>query len=227
MDPVGAQLGQQPGVVGDGQDPHGGLGGGRLHPAGHGPQGVHVQTGVDLVENGELGCEHCHLHRLVALALAAGEVHVEGSVYDGLVEADAARLLADGGGHPGRLLPRRLQGGRQGVDQGHTRHLYGILHAEEQPRLGPSPRGQGQEVLPVEGHLAPRDLVARAPEQHVRQGALARAVGSHDDVHLARAGHQVDAAEDLVTAHRRPQAGHHQLAHLTVTTTSSPSTRTW
>ena len=92
VDDVGLQLVEQAAVVGDGQHAEAVVVRQRLDAPGHGPQGVDVEAGVDLVEHGELGVQHRQLQRLVALALAAGQVDVEGPGEEALVEADAARL---------------------------------------------------------------------------------------------------------------------------------------
>ena len=73
------------------------------------------------------------------------------------------------------------------------RVLEGQEHARARALLG----CQRQQVLAVERHAAAGDLVALAAGQHVGQRALARAVGSHDGVHLARADVEVEAVEDL------------------------------
>ena len=55
---VGAQLVQQAVVVGDGQHAEAVLVRRRLDAAGAGAQGVDVEAGVELVEDGDRGCEH-------------------------------------------------------------------------------------------------------------------------------------------------------------------------
>ena len=47
-------------------------------------------------------------------------------------------------------------------------------------------------------HFACGDGVARPAREHVGEGALARAVRSHDGVHLARANFERQAVEDLL-----------------------------
>ena len=69
------------------------LGGGQLDAAGDRPQGVDVETGVDLVEHGELALQHGQLQRLVAFLLAAGEIDVQGPGEEALVEADAGGFV--------------------------------------------------------------------------------------------------------------------------------------
>ena len=94
---VRSQLGQQPVVVRDGEHAEAGLAvgrlGGRFDAARAGAQGVDVETGVELVEDGDPRPEHGELHRLVALALAAREVDVDRTMQEPLLEPDAAGLL--------------------------------------------------------------------------------------------------------------------------------------
>ena len=68
----------------------------RLDPPGAVAQGVDVEAGVELVEDGDLRLQHGQLQRLVALLLAAGQVDVERPVQQRCVEADPRRL----GGEP-------------------------------------------------------------------------------------------------------------------------------
>ena len=81
------------------------------HPPADGAQGVDVEARVDLVEHGEAGTQHAQLQRLVALALAAGQVDVERPVEEPLVEADrgpprhAARPRRPSGGDRPRRGP--------------------------------------------------------------------------------------------------------------------------
>jgi hypothetical protein len=56
--------------------------------------------------------------------------------------------------------------------------------------------GYFDEVAPLEEDLARGDLVARLADEHVRERALARAVGSHHGVDLARSEGQVDSLQD-------------------------------
>ena len=66
----------------------------RLDPPGTRPEGIDVEAGVELVEDGDLRGQHAELQRLVALLLATGQVDVEGSVEESLLEPDPGRLVA-------------------------------------------------------------------------------------------------------------------------------------
>ena len=76
---VGAQLVEQPAVVGDGEhaEPVSSVAASMRRDS---AQGVDVEARVELVEDGDRGLEHAELQGLVALLLAAGEVDVEGPV---------------------------------------------------------------------------------------------------------------------------------------------------
>ncbi len=220
--------------MGDGQHAESPFGHLLLHPTPDRTQRVDVQSGVDLVEDGEAGTQHAQLERLVAFAFPARKVDVEGPVEEALVEADATSLLGqplpgiDGTAAPG-LAGRDLRSGR-----GERRHqrdpgnLDGMLHAQEQSGTSPLPGRKGEKVDAVEGHRTAQDLVARPAHQHVGQGALPRSVGPHDGVHLAAAHGEGDAAEDLPAGYAGPEILDAQLprAHGTTTETSSPSTAT-
>ena len=213
VDPVGVQLGEQAAVVGDGQHAEAVLVGGLLDPAAAGAQGVDVEAGVQLVEDGDLGQEDAELEGLVALLLAAGQVDVEGPGQEALVEADALGLDHHALPHVGGVAAGGGDRGREEVLQRHAGDLGRVLHGQEQPGLGPLPRGHGQDVLAVHGHRAARDLVARATHDHVGQGGLARPVGAHDGVDLAALHGQVEAAQDRLAVDAGLEARDHQLAH--------------
>src|SRR5262245_64688835 len=59
------------------------------------PQRVDVQSGIGLVQHGQLRLEHGHLQNLVALLLAAGEAFVDRAVDEARVHLDYLQLLAD------------------------------------------------------------------------------------------------------------------------------------
>jgi hypothetical protein len=231
--------------VGDGQHPEAHLGGGRLDPAGHRPQGIHVQTRVDLVQDGEPGSQHPELDRLVALAFPSGEVDVERTRQEPLVEADAGCLGSHQRWHFSRIASPNPQRLPQDVGQRHARHLDRVLHGEKEPGLGPLPGRQVEQVDAVKGDPTGGDPIAGPAEQHMRERALARPVRSHYRVHLATTDPQVDAPQDLPAGHLgvqsfddqlamtvapRPLFGGPRLAHVdspSVTTTSSPSRWIW
>ena len=201
---VGAELFQQAVVVGDGDHAQRlvGVVGERLHPAGAVAQGVDVQARIQLVEDRELRPQHRQLQRLVALLLAAGQIHVERPVEERRAEADALGLTAERSVQP---VGAAAAGGERlahHVGQHHAGHLAGVLHHQVQAGLGTTPRRQGQHVLAVQQHLPAEHLVAGATHHHGRQGGLAGAVGAHDRVHLAGADGEVDPVQDLLAPHR-------------------------
>ena len=176
---------------------------GRADPVdalGHDAQGVDVEAGVGLVQDGDLGLEQLELQDLVALLLAAGEALVDVARREGRVHlqgghgrllllhpvAQRRGLTADGGG-----------GAAQEVRDGHAGDLDGVLHREEQAGAGALVDAHREDVLAVEGHAATRDGVLRVTGEAVGQRGLAGAVGAHDRVGLPGLDGQVDAVEDL------------------------------
>ena len=97
-------------------------------------------------------------------------------------------------------LPKLVVGGAQEVRVGDARDLDRILEREEEALLGALFRSHGEQILAVVRRGARRDVVARVACQHLRQRALARAVGSHDGVDLALVNAERDAMENLVLA---------------------------
>ena len=63
--------------------------------------------------------------------------------------------------------------------------------------ITPDMRVHREEVFAVVGHRAGSDLVRRMSREHLRERALAGAVGAHDGVHLASQHGEVDAFENL------------------------------
>src|SRR6266581_4425384 len=72
-------------------------------------------------------------------------------------------------------------------------------------------RGREREqVLALVEDLALGHLERLVPGEDLREGALARPVGAHDGVHLARPDLEIDAAEDLLAADVGVQVLHAQ-----------------
>ena len=90
--------------------------------------------------------------------------------------------------------------------QAHAGHLHRALQREEQAGAGALPGRQPGQLLPVHGDAPGGHLRAGPAHQRVGQGALARAVGAHDHVHLAAAHREVDAVQHLSSPGRRVQA---------------------
>ena len=55
-----------------------------------------------------------------------------------------------------------------------------------------------QKILAFKGDRAFRDVIARAACEDVAKGALARSVGTHDGVHLARLNGEAQSAKDVL-----------------------------
>ena len=157
----------------------------RLDAPGAVAQGVDVEAGVELVEDGDPRAQHGELQRLVALLLAAGQVDVERPVEEALVEADPAGLGAQQRVEPvGRPAAAGQRLGEHVVER-HAGHLGRVLHHEVQAGDGPLPRRQGQHVDAVEGDDPPMHLVAGLAHDDAGQRGLAGAVRAHHGVHLA------------------------------------------
>ena len=108
-----------------------------------------------------------------------------------------------------------VEGGPYKLKVAHARKLHRVLEGEEYPRPGADLRRHLQQVPALKQDLAGRDCVIRPPGQHVGQGALARAVGAHDGVHLAGIHRQVHALQDLLVFNRDVKVAYfkHGLVH--------------
>ena len=109
----------------------------------------------------------------------------QGHEVDGVQVVQPA-FLADG-------VERRLQ--EVGVVD--ARDLDRVLEGHEHALAGALVGGHLEQVLAAVEDAAAGDLVAGVAGQGPGQGALARPVGSHDGVHLARIHFETHSAEDL------------------------------
>ncbi len=76
----------------------------------------------------------------------------------------------------------------------------GYWKPRNRPDRGAFVRFEFEQILAHEGHAAAGHLVARPAAEHVGKRRLARAVGAHDRVNLARADFEREAAEDFGAA---------------------------
>ena len=152
-------------------------------------QRVDVETGVGLVEHGDVGLEQRHLEHLVALLLAAGEALVEVALLEAVVHAEPLAPRHDLHAHlehrvvVDALAPRHRLA--QEVEDRDAGDLLGVLEAEEQAPGGPLVGGERGDVLAREEDPAAGDLVDRVAEQRVGQRRLPGAVRAHQGVELA------------------------------------------
>ncbi len=100
------------------------------------------------------------------------------------------------------LLALRVERGAQERHGGYAGDFQRILEGEEDAARRPLVRFERQQIGAFERHRAAGDLVVRLAGQHVRERRLARAVRSHDGVHLARLHGKIEALEDLPAIHR-------------------------
>ena len=96
------------------------------------------------------------------------------------------------------LLAHGVDGGLQQIDVVHSGDLDRVLEAEKYPLAGTLLGGERQQVAPLVAHRAGGDLIAGTAGQHVREGALARAVRSHDGVYFADPHLQREPVQDLL-----------------------------
>ena len=104
--------------------------------AAHDAERVDVETGVGLVEHGDVGREQCHLQDLVALLLAAREALVEVPLGEAHVHAEALGPVEERHAHlEDREVVDAPAGGHglaQEVEDRDAGDGLGVLEAEEQ-----------------------------------------------------------------------------------------------
>jgi hypothetical protein len=108
------------------------------------------------------------------------------------------------------VLALRVQGGPEQVDVVDAGDLHRILEPEEDALAGPLLRAHGQQVPAAEADGPGGDLEPLAPGQHVGERALARAVGPHDGMDLARPDPQGEPLEDRRAGHADMQVVYFQ-----------------
>ena len=203
MHEIGSDVVEQPLVVGDDD-------GGILlalefvHTPGHDAQGIDVETAVGLVENREAGLQHGHLENLVAFLLTARETLVDRAAGQLVVELDNRPFLAhefqEVGSREGlesAILALLVHRRTHEVDHAHTRDFDRVLETEEEPFVRTVFGREGQQVLAVELDRTASHLIGGISGQYGRERALARTVGTHNGMHLARFHHEVDAFQYL------------------------------
>ena len=177
-----------------------------LDAVGDDAQRVDVETGVGLVEHGDLRLEHRHLQDLDALLLAAREAVVEVARRELARDLEPVhrgeQVLAELRDRDRVVLARarlanRVDRAAQEARHRHARDGVRVLEREEEAALRALVRAERHEVLAVEEDLALGDLVRGMPHQRVRERRLARAVRAHDRVDLVLVHGEVDALDDL------------------------------
>ena len=175
---------------------------------------IDIETRIGFIENGELRLQHQHLQDFVALLLAAGEAFVDAARQKGFAHLHELHLLPDQRqefvgidlGFAGGLalgVERRLQQ----IDIVDAGNFHRVLKAEKQAGARALFGRQRQQVAALEGHRAAGDLVVLAARQHLGERALARAVRSHDGMHLAGVDLEVDALQYVFARDAGAQIG--------------------
>lgn len=164
---------------------------------------VDVEAGVRLVQHRELGVQDAHLDHLVALLLAARKADIDGALEHLRVHLQRAGLRAGefqelGARQRGLAACAALavEAFAQELDVGDAGDLDRILEAEEQARRGARVRIEVEQVDAVEGDAALGHIVAGAAAEDIAERRFARAVRTHDRVHLTRVHGQAEALED-------------------------------
>jgi len=119
-----------------------------------------------------------HVHDLHLLADQCQEVH--------RVQLLLAAVAAD-----------RVEGRLEEVMIPHPGDLHRILKGEKDALPGSLLGFDAGEITALVEDLARRDRVAGTPREQAGQGALARAVGAHHGVDLARSDGQIDPSQDF------------------------------
>jgi hypothetical protein len=97
-------------------------------------------------------------------------------------------------------VERRAQEG-QGRNSG---NLHGILKGEEDAARRPLLRLKGQQILAVQARAAAGGLIAGLAREDIGEGRLARPIGAHDRMHLARRDGEAETGEDRLVADAGP-----------------------
>ena len=139
MDPVGAQLAEQACVVGDGEDAELRVAGQRDDSLGEVAQGVDVEAGVKLVEEGDPRLEHRELQGLHAFLLPAGELVVDASGEELGGDFEACGFALHGGVDAAGVAAAARDRRAEQHPDGDARDRDRVLHGDEQAELGAPP----------------------------------------------------------------------------------------
>ena len=174
---------------------------------GHDAQRVDVETGVGLIEDCQTRLEHRHLEDLVALLLATREAEVDRAAHDLRTPLDHLELALEEIDEIHRVdllltsrLPQLVVRGAQEVGVRDAGDLDGVLEGKKDTGLGTLLGLEIEQILAQIRHRAGGHGVGRVTGQHLRERALARAVGTHDGMHLAGVDREVNASEDFLVA---------------------------
>ena len=111
------------------------------------------------------------------------------------------------------LLADRVHRRPQEIGVGDAANGHGVLKSDKQTVTRTL---LGREIHQILSQIRGRafgHLKGRMPREHLGERTLARAVGTHDGVHLTRVDRQVDAAKDLFTVYRRVQVLYFEQCH--------------
>jgi hypothetical protein len=180
-----------------------------VHPARDDAQGIDVESRVRLVENGQLGLEHRHLQDFVALFLAARKAGIHRTAHHRGVHLDELELLLHHIEklhrvhfvHPLRAADFIVRS-TQEVGVGHARNFHRILKGQKHAALRAHFGRHLEQVLAIVQHFTTGDLVRRVSGQHLRQRALARAIGAHDGMHFTGVHGERNALENGLAVNR-------------------------
>ena len=179
---------------------------------GHRAHRVHVQTGIRLVQQGQPGLQHQQLQNLRFFLLTAGEAHIEIALGIARVHVKLLHLLfqlpAEGDDLQG-FACHRPQAGAEKTLQGDTRNLLRRLEGEENAFPGSGIGLQRRDVLSLEGNGPAGDGIAGIAHNCRGQGGLARSVGTHEHMDLARSDGQLQMLQNGLFLH-----GHGQIPDL-------------
>jgi hypothetical protein len=201
VDDIGLNIVEEALVVGDEEEATvGGAHG--VDAAGDNFEGVDVEAGVGLVEDGVFGFQHHELEDLVAFFLATGEALVDGAAGEGAIHLQLVHarveLFVEGDGVDVLALGEAgFESGAEEVGVGDAGDFVGVLEGEEEASAGAFIDGHGEDVLAVEGDGAAGDFVLFVAGENFGEGAFAGAIGAHDGVDFTGVDGEGQAVEDL------------------------------
>ena len=180
-----------------------------LDALGDDADGVDVQTGVGLVEDGEVRVKDEELKDLGLFLFTAGETDVEVAVCiifrNGQDVRDLLDLFAEVPQFDA-LARSHLDGVAHEVGDGDAGDFDGVLERHEQARLGALVRGllEQVEVAVLDGAFG--HFIGRVAHDGIAEGGFTGTVRAHEDMGLARVDDKVDAVQDFFFADARFEA---------------------
>jgi len=182
-----------------------------VYSLGNDPYRIHVQTGVDFIQQGQFRFQHAHLENFIFLPFPAGKAVIHIPVRIAPVHGQSVHFLMEffPEGHDPLFFPGN---GTLGIadEVFHSDSLdgNGSLEGHEDPGLGSFIHRFVGDFLAFKINVAFGHNVFGVAHNGVEQGGFAGTVGAHDHMSFAFVDDQIQAFQDFLTFNGNFQSFH-------------------